>query len=102
MYQILFSEYAKSDMQSILKYIKEALQNPIVANNLLKNMHNAIYILQNHPYAGKKVEKIGELRRIYYKYPVNNYMIFYYLEKEKIVIYRIKYAKSNFDMLHFR
>lgn len=97
MHKLIYTVDAKKDIQNILAYIMDNLNNSSAAYRLLDKFNHALSILQSQPYIGVKLKNIRPLKREYRSYLVKNYIIYYYIEGEMVIIYRVLYAKSNLD-----
>lgn len=96
-YKIQFSKDARKDLIEIYSYIKYNLQEPEIANKLIKRIREEVYKLKDNPtiYAiiDDEIIKKLEIRKI----RVNNYIVFYKVEENNniVQIVRIMYAKRN-------
>lgn len=96
-YKIIFSENAKQDLTSIVRYISDELMEPYVAKKLAQKILTAIKSLDELPmrhclYDYEKWKSLG-LRVL----PIENYLVFYVPDEiNRVVrIYRIIYKKRN-------
>ena len=100
-YKIQFSKDARKDLFDIYSYIKYSLQEPNIANKLVKKIREEIYKLVDDPiiYAIIKDEFIR--RREIRKIKVNNYIVFYKVEENNniVEIVRIMYARRNWTKI---
>ena len=96
MIKILYSPKSRKDLDRIFDYIHDDLNNPIAAEKIVKGILNKISELKEYP----------QLRSVWYlenninsgfrflKY--DNYIIFYQITKETILIVRILHRLQNY------
>lgn len=99
-YKIEILSTADQDIIEIARYISEELKNPTAAETLIDKIYDAAESLFGFPYSHMlyyPVDKSKSLKHEYRKIPVDNYLLFYYVdEKSKsIVVSRVIYAKRN-------
>jgi plasmid stabilization system protein ParE len=95
MYTIKFSELFKNDLKSSVNYIRNTLQNPIVANNLKETVKKAYKNIRENPffYAAVPDEYLASLG---YRFKiVNNYIIFFYVIGKTINMARFLYGHRD-------
>jgi plasmid stabilization system protein ParE len=85
MYKLLFSKTIDNDIDSSYNYIKDTLEAPIAAENLMKELYDKLNYIKEKPYSRPLVhdEFLASLgiRSI----RVKNYFIFYNIEDDKYV-----------------
>lgn len=85
-YKIQFSKDARKDLVDTYSYIKYNLQEPVIAKRLIEKIREEIDKLKDNPtiYSIIKDEiiKKREIRKI----KVNNYIVFYKVEKNNTII----------------
>jgi len=97
MYNIDITEPAEQDIRKAVEYIDTELQNRVAAENLLDDIEKAIFSLSDmpmrHPLVADKVLARHGIRF----FPVNNYLVFYIVRKNKktVVIERVLYKRRN-------
>lgn len=100
-FDIEIAYQADSDLRSIFEYIAFELQSPVIAIEQLKRIENKINLLNEMPERfqlyRKETSRSGELRQMI----IDNYSIFYYLNKEmkNVVIIRVLYNRRDTDKL---
>ena len=101
MYKLEYLPAARKDMLEIVRYISKELQNPDAAERLAEKFIDAAEGVLKFPYATPAYHSIRPLGREYRKIPVQNYLMFYWInEEEKIVtIARVIYAKREHGRL---
>ena len=99
MYDVSYLPAALTDMVDIVRYVSTQLQNPTASDHLTEELVNAVERLREFPYSFPVYVPIRLLKKEYRKLPVQNYLIFYWVEEEKklITIARVIYAKRNYS-----
>ncbi len=98
-YKIIFSENAKTDLTSIVRYISDELLEPAIAEKLGQRIFKAIKTLDEFPSRYKlyddQIWKEKGLRVL----PAENYLVFYIPDDSNqiVKIYRIIYAKRDIE-----
>lgn len=87
----------KDDLKLIKNYLKDNLQEPIIANKMMEKLKESIKSLSNFPERFPIVKDYYLSLRNLRKYIVDNYIIFYTVEKDKKIVHiiRIIYGKIN-------
>ncbi len=93
MVKIIYNKRAKIELQNAYNYIFFDLANPIVADNFKVKILKSISYLKYFPYMGKKLSN-SNIRFIYFK----NYLIFYSVKDQNVVIQRILNKRQNLKM----
>lgn len=94
-FKLKYSGLFLKDLENITRYITNKLKNPIAADNLNSSIRVAINKrLQNplgyEPYISKKSRK-----STYYRIYVKNYVIFYIIHNNEMIIKRILHRRRN-------
>lgn len=98
-YSYRFTEKAENDLDEILRYISDDLNNPSAANDLVVEFFNSVNNILAFPKSGKTVinEFLSDrdIRRVL----VSNYTLYYKISDEEKVIYLVRfiYSKRNTD-----
>lgn len=94
-YNIEYSENSKKDLIEIKQYIKNNLQEPDTAQNIISKIRKEINNLKNNPdiYAIIDDDMIKKIQ--VRKLVVKNYIVFYRIQNENIQIVRIMYGRRN-------
>lgn len=98
-YSYQFTEKASSDLDEILYYISNELDNPVAAQNFIKKIFEKIDVVRTFPDSGSLVVNEFLSDKNIRKFIVGNYIVYYktnYPEK-MINIVRIIYGKRNQD-----
>ena len=83
MFNLLFSKVIDEDIDSCYFYIKDTLEAPMAAENLMKELYEKLNYISENPYSRPLVSddflsSLG-VRTI----RVKNYSVFYYIEEDK-------------------
>lgn len=99
MYQILYLETAKKDIDDIVYYITHDLKNYTAARDFVQKLLKEVNNIKEFPYSNAVYESFKTLENQYRKCQVKNYLIFYLVdEQEKIVIIsRVIYQKRDMN-----
>ena len=101
MYNIKFTPAALDDLKDIKTYISIEFCNNKAAINLINKIIKKIKQLQDFPESGTSLSSIIHIN-IPYRYLVcDNYNIFYKLQNDNVLIFRIIYNKRNFMQILF-
>lgn len=97
-YNIIVMPAAYDDIDNIYVYISETLCAPTAASNLLNKLLQEIHRLKDFPLSGELQPRTENLKWIYRRLIVDNYIIFYTLDEktETVYIMRILYGASNY------
>jgi addiction module RelE/StbE family toxin len=94
-YNIVYSKEARQDLLDLKRYIKYNLQEPNIAKKLTDKIKMEINKLVNNSKIYSIIDdeliKKFEIRRII----VDNYIVFYRINNDKIQIVRIIYSRRN-------
>ena len=94
MYDLEFLPAARQDMIDIVRYISKELNNPAAADRLATALIEAAERIPAFPYANPAHMPIRPLKHEYRKLPVQNYLMFYWVDEEKklVTVARVIYA----------
>ena len=101
MYRVEFSKIIKEDIDKAHKYIKEALEVPMAADNLKKELLEQIESIKNNPHARPLVQDKYLAYFGLRSKKVNNYLLFYKIKepdnksKKYVYLVRFIYSKRN-------
>lgn len=101
MYQVEYLPSARQDMVEIIRYISHELCSPAAADKLSLEFIEAADRLQLFPYANTAYIPIKPLKHEYRKLPVQNYLMFYWVDEERkrVTIARVIYARRDYEKL---
>lgn len=96
MYKLEFLPIAKRDMDDIIYYISNTLNNKKAASALAQNFINSANNILNFPY-GSSVCHLGSLKYEYRSIKVKNFLMFYIIDEENkiVTIVRVLYQKMD-------
>ena len=99
MFDVQISEQADADLRGIYEYITFELLSPDNAAGQLERLEKRIMALEEFPEKFRPYEKEPWYSRGVRVMPVDNYLVFYILDKrEKVVeILRVMYTGRNID-----
>ena len=100
-YQVRLLPIAEEDFAEIISFI--AADNPTAATKLANNIENKLALLSENPEMGTKPRDY-DVKKLGYRYiVVQNYLIFYTIEKKIIFIERILHGARDYkSLLWFR
>ena len=96
-YRITYLPFFYKDLDAITNYIIKKLNNTIAANNLLDAIEKELLKRQLNPESYEKFHSKKKRNTIYYRIRVRNYLIFYTVQDNEMVVRRILYSRRNFD-----
>ena len=98
-YQVNISDKAGEDLRQIYLYIANTLMAPVTAKRQLQRLEGNILGLDYMPSMFKIYEKEPWRSRKLHVMPVDNYVVFYFIdEKEKIVtVTRVLYGRMDIN-----
>lgn len=95
MSKVTLTHAARMDLKEIKDYISITLQNPSASNSILKGITTQIRSLESFPKMGTVIEL--DESSITYRYLVHgNYMSFYHIQKDSVIVDRILYGRRNY------
>jgi len=86
---------ALDDLKNIFRYISYELEAPRAAENLLVKIDKEILKIMENPFRCHIYYPLEKLKYDYRVLHINNYSLFYVIEKEKVVIHRVIYSKRD-------
>lgn len=98
-YEVIITKQADADLRGIYEYITVELLSPDNAAGQLERLEKRIMALEEFPEKFRPYEKEPWYSRGVRVMPVDNYLVFYILDKrEKVVeILRVMYTGRNID-----
>lgn len=85
---------AEQDLAEIITYI--AADNLKAAEDLLARFEKALHNLGEHPHIGR-IPDDAELLRLRYRHLiVDNYLVFYVVERRNIIVHRITHGARDY------
>jgi len=100
MYNLSFSKIIDEDIDSCYNYIKDKLDAPMAAENLMKELYEKLNQIKENPYSrplvhDKLLASLG-IRSI----KVKNYLLFYSIEEENKILNVITFMYSKRDWVN--
>ena len=99
MFELVFSKVFDEDIDSSHNYIKDILESPMAASNLMKELSNKLNYLEEKPYSRPLVQDKFLASFGIRSIKVKNYIIFYIIEEENdkknVNILRFMYGKRD-------
>ncbi len=93
-YSIRFLQVAEDDLAAVITYI--AADRPPAAEALATKIEKNIRLLSDSPHLGQ-IPKEQELAKLGYRYlVVENYLVFYTIERQTIYIHRILHGARDY------
>lgn len=101
MYKLEILPIAKNDMDNIIYYISNHLQNPTAAKKIAQEFVNQARSITEFPYQFSVYRPVGPLKYEYRNIKVKNFLMFYIINEENkiITIVRILYQKRNISKI---
>ena len=98
-YHIQLTEQAEEDLRSIYEYIAKILLVPDVALGQIERIENGILNLEEMPERFRLYEKEPWCSCGLHQMPVDNFIVFYIVEKDKkiVTVIRIMYGGMDID-----
>jgi addiction module RelE/StbE family toxin len=96
--KVVFSGVAEQDLNEILLYISNDLQNPTAGKNIATKILRRLQSLANFPEMGASLEGINSQLGGYRYLVVDNYLVIYKIT-ERVSVMRILYARSDYIQL---
>ena len=96
-FQIRLLKIAEEDFTEIVSFIAD--ENPTAAEAIADQIEKNLELLSENPKLGR-IPRDEEIRNLGYRYIiVQNYIIFYTIEKRTIFIHRILHGARNYKSL---
>jgi len=99
MYKLCYLPLALDDLKGIVKYITNELEAPRAAENLVLKIDKEVKKITENPFRCHVYVSPISLMHEYRVLHVNNYSLFYVVEKEIIEIHRVIYSKRNISQI---
>lgn len=96
-YQIRLLKIAEEDFTEIVMFIAE--DNPAAAETIATKIEKNLELLSDNPYLGR-IPRDEEIRNLGYRYIiVQNYIVFYTIEKRAVLIHRILHGARDYKSM---
>ena len=94
-YDVILSQDAENDLNSIFSYISDVLGSPINAMNQYRRIMKAILSLEFMPDRIKLMELNGRNNTLYRRLNVDNYAVIFGIEDGCVNVYRVLFSGSD-------
>lgn len=98
-YKLLFLPLFEEDLDEIIDYIANHLQNPNATLRLIDDIESAIIKRLESPLAFQPYLSTKNRAHPYYRINVRNFSIFYVVIDDTMEVRRVLYSKRNLDNL---
>ncbi len=100
-YEVVFAETAISDLEELVYYISDELQNPAAALRISTAIKTAVHALEEFPKRHSLISDSYLAARGIRLIPIENYLVFYTVEDSArtVSIVRILYGKREWEKL---
>lgn len=98
-YKLRYLPTFERELKEAIDYIKQDLQNPEAAINLLEEIEKAIHRRLFMPAAYKPVRLLYDPQHPYYKIHVKNYVVYYVVIDDAVEIRRLLHSKRNVEII---
>ena len=92
---IQISPEALADLQGILRYVQNDLENDLTATDTIKGIIDCIHELESSPEAGALSTSTALAENIYRYLPCDDYTVFYRYEDDTVYIVRVMYCIAD-------
>jgi len=99
LYKIRYLSTFETDLEDALDYITLHLQNPVAANQLLKETEEAILERLSAPAAFEPYYSKKERRNPYYRIRIKNYTAYYVVIGDIMELRRFIYNRRNIEKI---
>lgn len=96
--EIEFTDQSKRDLRDILDYITYELQEPQVAVKLVRQITKDILSLNQMPMRYRLYNEEPWQSQGLRCFPVKNYLIFYYPDETKNIVYAVRIIYGGWDI----
>lgn len=96
-YTVEYLDIFKRDLKGIADFMAINLDNKNAAHMFLKEVDEKIELLKSNPEMYQQYDFIKKLKNKFRYFMINNYIVFYEVNKEKriITLHRVVYKKMN-------
>jgi len=97
-YKVVITPTAYKEISKIYDYITEDLCAENAAKNLMNKVEEEVQKLRFAPKIHTEIEKVDELKRIYRRIVINNYIILYTIDEKNNVVFvsHMYYSGRNY------
>ena len=95
MYKVHYLPLALDDLKNIVNYIANKLEAPRAAENLVNKIDREVKKIAENPFRCHVYTPMEKLKYEYKVLNIDNYSLFYIVEKEKVEIHRVLYSRRD-------
>ena len=96
-YNLIILPIAKNDMENIIFYVSKIIKNNSSAIKISKSFEKGLNIILKFPY-GNPIYNINQKNKKEYRcLKIKNYLMFYFINNNNIIIARVLYSKMNIE-----
>jgi plasmid stabilization system protein ParE len=94
-YNLVFSKIIDSDIDSAYNYIKDQLEAPLAAENLMQELYEKLNYIREKPFSRPLVQDtfLASLRIRSIK--IKNYLLFYSIEENNVNVITFMYKRRD-------
>lgn len=96
MYNLLITEAAEMDLDSIVDYIAVTLANPAAATTFLDQVEEGYQILRTTPLAYAACSDDVLRAKQYRKAVINNYLLIYRVDQQTVYVLRFFFGRQDY------
>jgi len=101
MNKLYISPEARKDLEEIKAYIKDELENPIAANNVISRITRTLRNLKDTPGIGTPLSSKISINTEYRFVVCKNYLAFYRYEDKTVYVDRVLYGRRDYVKILF-
>ena len=98
-YDYEFSPLAEKDLNNIFEYIALELSSPEAAEHLIDRIQDAVERLCDFPFSCPLLTDSTLQKKGYRLLVVQNFNLFYVVEKQTVIIRRILYGRRDYESI---
>ncbi len=100
MYNLVITEYANADLESIVSYIVNELSNEVAATSLLDGVEKCYSHLKNTPYMYELCNNSQLKKMQYRRIVINNYIMVYRIDDNNKIVYILRFFYGRRDYIN--
>lgn len=96
-YEVVITDSALNDMETIYSYIAEVLLSPDNAANQYDRIADAILLLDTFPERNRVMDSPREHKMGLRMLPIDNYTVFYCIKGDRVFVTDVLYGRCNYE-----
>ena len=96
-YKVIASVQADADLDRLIDYLLQTLQNPVAAKNLLSGVEACYDHLSQMPYMYEQCRSPRLMARGYRKAVIHDYIMIYRVDDEENTVYVLRFFHGRQD-----